>query len=155
MVLATTILLENFGYLQQPLAQGKKVLQKANNNKNIKVIMNEYSEKELKGLVGEFDFCLGTRLHFIVDATAMYVPSLIITNRSDYRVHGIIGEMLNQKQWIYDLEKLDHDSLLAKIDEGWSFREKTRSELRDIIEETKRQTLLNGELLRDVLREDI
>ena len=130
----------------------RKVFQVIENKLKVKIIMNEYTAEELRGLTGKFDFCLGTRLHFIVDSCSMLVPSIMITNHDDYRTYGIFGEMLGQNKWIFNVEDMNYADLVEMIKKGWESRENTRTKLKVAIELAKRQTLENAKLLNDLIK---
>ena len=128
----------------------RKVLENVVNKEKVKLINNEYSAEEVKGLAGKCEFCFGTRLHFIVDASSMGVPFIILTNRTDYRVHGIVGEMLGQKEWIHDIEDLTEENFIERINQAWKLKEITRKKLEEKTNEINKKVLLNGELLKDL-----
>jgi len=130
----------------------KEVYNKVKHKDKVKVITTEYSPEELKGLIGKFALFVGMRLHSVVDAVSMNVPSIMLSDSSDYRAHGIIGKMLGQEKWVYNMENFHSDKLIIKINELWNAREKVKSELASKIDLVKKQTMFNGELLARVIQ---
>ena len=132
----------------------KDIFQMAKNKPKIKVIVNEYTASELKGVIGQFDLFIGERAHSVISSTSMYVPSLSITFSLDPRTHGIIGKMLGQEKWVYNIEKFDFNTLVSKINNLWLGREKAKRDLITKVDAVKKRAMLNGELLKNLLRSD-
>jgi len=121
-------------------------------NKNrVRVLIKEYSPEELKGLVGQFDLFIGARVHSVIGALSMGVPSYTLTSSSDRRAYGLIGKMLKQEEWIYNVKNLNADKLLAHITDLLSASGKIRKDLPPIISSAKEKALLNGRLLKTLL----
>jgi len=125
------------------------VFQRCHNKIQVKLITTEYSAAELKGLIGKFDFFIGERLHSVINAMSMGVPSIVISNAADQRLDII--RMLGQDEAICYIENLDKDALLARINNAWSRRESIKEELRGQVEIAREQAELNGKLLRELL----
>lgn len=127
----------------------------ANGTKNpsrVKVVQTEYSPEDLKAVVGVFDLFVGHRLHSVVDAITMHVPSIMMSHSNDFRAHGIVGTTLGQSEWIYNLENLQTDTLCARIDELWNLREEVRKGLAESVKSARKQVKKNGYLLASVLK---
>lgn len=114
-------------------------------------INGDYSASELKGMIGCFDFFIGARTHSVIGATSMGVPSIVLSYPKDFRTYGIIGDMLGQSRWVYNIELLQEHDLIEMIKSAWASRDETARQLRDIITNIKERTLLNGKLLKDML----
>jgi len=119
------------------------------NKGKIKIITNEYSPEELKGLIGKFNFFLGERLHSVINAMSMFVPSIALSYSSDTRLDII--KMIGQKKAIYYVEELNAYSLLEKINKMLLQKEKIIKELKLQIQITKEKSLLNGKLIKKML----
>ena len=127
----------------------KDIFQIVKNKNRVKVITNEYAADELKGLIGQFDLFIGERIHSVVNAMSMCVPSIIIDRFTDERL-GII-RMVGQENAIYYVENLNADTLLSKINDTWSKRDKIKKDLRSQIEIIQERAMLNGKLLKELL----
>ena len=125
------------------------IFQLCKNKNRVKVITNEYGAEELKGLIGQFDLFIGERIHSVINAISMCVPSIAMSYSTDQRL-GII-KMVGQENAICYVEGLDANTLISKIDEIWSEREKIKSELKSKIEIIKERAMLNGKLLKELL----
>lgn len=126
------------------------ILERASQKEKIIIIRNEYNPMELKAMASCFDMTIGTRLHFTIDATSTYVPSMLITHKEDFRCHGIVGKMLGQGRYLYNIESIDHRTLITMAQELWSNRVATRKELGDRVSVLKHDTLKHGERLKEI-----
>jgi len=131
----------------------RNILNLMQNKHKVVLITKEYSPQELKGLMGFFDLFIGARVHSVVGALSMGVPSITLTKPSFYtmRPYGIIGGTLNQKDWIYNIENLEPENLLSRIIDLLSLRNEVRKNLVPEIESAKKKALLNGKLLKALL----
>jgi len=127
----------------------KDIFQKCQNKEKVKVITNEYSAAELKGLIGQFNLFIGERLHSVINAMSMGVPSIVISNSADQRLDII--RMLGQDDAICFVENLDSEAVLAKINDIWSKRDRIKEELKSQVEIMRERARLNGRLLNELL----
>lgn len=125
------------------------IYEKCRNKKRVNVMKTEYSPEDLKGLMGNFDLFIGERLHSVIGAMSMEVPSIVLSNLSDQRLE-IIKEM-GQENSICYVENLYKEDLMLKIDETWTERAKIKADLQKQIPSVKEKSMKNGELLRRLL----
>ncbi len=125
------------------------IFQRCNNKARVKVITNEYGAEELKGLIGQFDFFIGERIHSVVNAMSMCVPSIALSHSADQRL-GII-KMLGQEDAICYVENLDANALVSKINDIWAKKDEIREELKWQTEIMRERALLNSKLLKELL----
>ena len=125
------------------------IFQRCNNKDRVKLISNEYGAEELKGLIGQFDFFIGERMHSVVNAMSMCVPSIVLSHSTDQRL-GII-KMLGQEEAICYVENLDADALVARIEDVWAKRDEIKEKLKWQTEIMRERALLNGKLLKKLL----
>lgn len=131
----------------------REIYNKTVNKYKVVVLTKEYSPDELKALMGVFDLFIGGRVHSVVSALSMGVPSITLTigGSSDRRAYGIIGKTLKQEKWIYNIEGLDLDKLLSMIITLLSLHDEVS---KDTVLQTrivKKKALLNGKLLKALL----
>jgi polysaccharide pyruvyl transferase WcaK-like protein len=117
---------------------------RARHKENIFVLRSNYSAPQLKGLAAKLHMTLGTRLHFTIDAVSQGVPSLLITNKDDIRCHGIVGEMLGLKEYLYNIEEIESGTLIAIVQHMWKYNDKLRQELSARIPELESLTYQHG-----------
>jgi len=116
---------------------------------NVVQITNEYDANELKCLIGQFDMFIGERLHSVVNAMSMKIPSIVICNSTDQRLDII--RLFGQDNAICFAENLECKVLLSKINYIWSNREKIKEELTMQIQSATELSMHNGKLLKDIL----
>ncbi len=115
----------------------------------IKLITNEYGPSELKGIIGRLDFFIGERLHSVIGALSMNIPSVIITYKGDRRIDII--KMLKHDKFIITVEDLKLNNLKSKLDELWDNKDEIVFNLnqnRDIVQNKSRR---NGLILKCLL----
>lgn len=129
----------------------KEICNAMKNKHKVRVIINEYSPEELKGLMGQLDLLISSRVHASMSALSMSVPTYTLTHSSDRRAYGLIGKMLKQEKWIYNVENLNADVFFKLITELLSDSSRIRKNLSSIVNSAKQKALLNGRLLKALL----
>lgn len=83
-----------------------------------RIIKNEYDDKTLKGIIGQTDFAIGLRYHFIVFATTMQVPSIGLYLDQYYamKMRGIL-EFMGQEKYACDLEKTSSSEIIQLVED--------------------------------------
>lgn len=127
------------------------IYRRLNKNRMVSIIKNEYSPQEIKGIMGRFDLFIGERLHAVFNAISMGVPSIVVSFPNDYRASGIIGEALDEYRLLYNIEYLQYDSFIEKINEIWNIRGQVKSDLLIKMKKIRENAFLNGILIRDLL----
>ena len=118
------------------------------NKDKIRLIDNEYSPEELKGVIGQCDLFIGARMHANIAATSMCVPTLAIAY--SHKSYGIM-RMLGMEKYVLDFRTMTFDEMTARIDDLWVNREKIRTELVSNVKTVKERALYNGELVKALL----
>lgn len=116
-----------------------------------RVIMKEYSTEELKALIGQLDILIGARIHSVIAALSLGVPSCIISRKGDSRVDGLIGGLFKQSRWILGMQQMELDTLVRLILDLLENATAIRTELQSISSSVRRRSLSNGDFLRRVL----
>ena len=119
------------------------------NKGKVKVITTEYTAEELKGLIGKCDLFIGERIHSVIGAISMGVPSLAVSQASDRRLK-IISGVFKEKDLVYEIDTLNESSLLSKIIEIWNQREIIKERLTKKAETLSQGAMKNGELLKEI-----
>lgn len=123
----------------------------ATNKHKIRLITNEYSAQELKGLLGELDLLISERTHAVIAALSMGTPSIAISRRSDTRSQALVGKMMSQENAVYDIEELKFGTLVKHISSLLSTGSRKRTSLKRTAKLVKQKAMLNGKLLRNLL----
>lgn len=125
-----------------------KIRERVVNKSRIKLIKNEYSPEELKGVISLFDMFIGARMHSNIAALSMHVPTVAISWSHKY---SEIMKMVGQEKHVYSIAKNDFDELTSKVDSVWHNRNEIRKKLATEIEVQKKLALLGGKLVKDLV----
>lgn len=136
----------NGGYDDRDM--GEKILTEINDKNMVKLIRGDYSPEQLKGIIGEFNLFIGSRMHANIASTTMYVPTVAIGWSHKY--YGIM-KMLGQENYVCDLKKMTFEELCSKINDAWTNREEIRNELISKVKIAKKSSLSSIYLLKDLL----
>lgn len=126
-----------------------RIVLEVKNKSKVKIIKNEYTPQELKGIIGQCDLFIGARMHATIASTSMLVPTVGIAY--SHKMHGIIGKMLGQEKYVLDIKDLDYESLISKINDAWENREEIKKELEMKIPMIKEKAMLNGKLVKELV----
>jgi colanic acid/amylovoran biosynthesis protein len=120
------------------------------NKCNTKIITNEYSPEELKGLFGRLDLLITTRVHAAINAISMGVPVCIIALRrdEDERPYSILGKTLGLNEFIYNIHNIKGEDLFLLIEKLLKLSRKMRKQVLRKIDSAKKKAELNGKLLK-------
>jgi colanic acid/amylovoran biosynthesis protein len=133
---------------------GYDILKKMKNKAGFKVISNEYTPQELKGLMGQFDIFVGDRIHALISALSMGVPCCALAYRSDRRPYNLVGEDFEQKKWIFEVDTFEANALFRLLTELISASTEIRETLPPITQRARKRAVRNGQLLKALLTRD-
>lgn len=127
---------------------GTDIYDEVRNKHKVKVLINDYTAAEIKGIISQCDLLIGARTHSVIAAISMCIPSILMAGS----VHkpGIMTEILDGGKWVYN-ETLDFNALISKINELWAERRKIKEDLKPKVESVKERALLNGELVKQLM----
>jgi colanic acid/amylovoran biosynthesis protein len=124
------------------------IYQSVQNKRRLKKITKEYTAEELKGLIGQLDMFIGERLHSIVGAVSMYVPSIAILFPSAR--NELLAGILDKKH-VCNIETMDFDSLVLKINGVFIEKEEIKRSIPGKMRTMREHALTNGRLLKNLL----
>jgi len=127
------------------------VRERCANKKNVTIIRNNYSQSQLRGMAKRLNITVGTRLHFTIDALCHHVPSLLITHTGEYRCHGIIGDMLGQDKYVYNIENITADGLIQLFTELWKNHDHVKKDLTQLLPSIMAETMKHALAAKDTL----
>lgn len=129
----------------------KKIYNLIENKKKVVLMTKEYLPEEMKGLIGVVTIFIGGRIHSVISALSMGVPSITLTRSSDLRAQGMIGKMFKQEEWVLEIEELEFDKFLSKINTLLSIRNELSEKLKLQTSFLEEKALLNGKLIKALL----
>jgi len=127
-----------------------EIYSKVNCKEKVKLIVNEYSPEETKGIISHCEMFIGVRMHACIAALSTCVPTIALAygHKSD----GIIGRMLGQEKYVLNAANLNYDMLILTINEVWTLREEIRNDLQIKITAVHKKAERNFALMRDFLK---
>jgi|GEM_PF-1150180 len=127
----------------------RDILELCQNKNKIRLISAEYTASDLKGLIGDCDLFVGERLHSVINALTMQVPSVVVVPALDQRL-GII-KMIGQEKAIFNIKDFDEVTLFNKINDIWKKRTDIRNELTGQATIYQNRARQNGTILQELL----
>jgi len=125
------------------------IFNKIKNKSDVHTIKGEYNPEDLKGIIRLSDLFIGMRMHSMIAATSQCVPTVAIAY--SHKTRGIIGKMLEMEEYVLDINNLDYETLISKINNAWNNREEIRKEFEKKIPEIKNKAMCNGKLVAEFL----
>jgi len=153
-----TIVCITHTYQDAPITQ--RVYQEVRNKQKVRLLPTNLSASEIKGIIGICDMLISSRFHALVASTSLAVPSLGMVSYSKVKFHGIIGEMMGQKNYLLDIDNaFDYDAFFAelksKVKDLWTNRGLIAEDLKARGRMAKEQVLLNGSLIRELVNSSL
>ncbi|MHA1402037.1 MAG: polysaccharide pyruvyl transferase family protein, partial [Candidatus Heimdallarchaeaceae archaeon] len=128
----------------------RDILERMERKDRVMLVEVEYSTPQLKAFMAMMHAFIGARIHSVINALMMGVPSCTIATRGDVRATGLIEKNFQQGQWIYYVDELQSSTLLEHLVSMIH----NRNSIREHIEKRKKmivsRALLNGVLLKQV-----
>lgn len=122
-----------------------KIKNKVKHKDNVTRVDNmKYDHPELMGILGQLDMFIGMRLHSIVMAATMNTPIIGIIYVD--KVRSFI-KMMGQEDKVIEFEDLNVENFVSKANELWLQKEKTKNELKPVIEELQQKAHSSSNIL--------
>lgn len=86
-----------FKHLENDLDLAEELYSLIMHKKSFKILKNEYTPQEMKGIFGQMDFCILTRLHSVIMASLMDAPFICISY--DNKVTQFV-KMIDKEDWL-------------------------------------------------------
>ncbi|MEM4143006.1 MAG: polysaccharide pyruvyl transferase family protein [Candidatus Bathyarchaeia archaeon] len=127
----------------KPIAE--KVLKMMQYSDGTNVIMHEYNDRIIKGIIAQMDLAVGLRYHFIVFAVNSGVPSVGIYLNYYYlmKIKGILT-LVDQGKYAFDIEELSLKDLEGAVDDAFQNRAYIRKKLTERTESLGQASLFSA-----------
>ncbi len=126
--------------------EAEAVFEMVQSKTKVKVLTGEYTACEIKGIIGQCEIFIGTRMHACVAAVSQLVPTLAIAY--NYKFYGMM-RWVGQEKWVCD--RTATAELIPKIDELWERRRSIRKELSIKLPIVKEYAFRHAELASELL----
>lgn len=106
------------------------------NKDKIKLIREDYTPQEMKGIIGKCDLFIGARMHACIGALSMGVPTINISYHHKSRE---IMAMFGLEENVLSGQEVNYDNLRQRIDKTWMNRHQIKlgmaSKLSQVVEQ--------------------
>lgn len=126
----------------------RDVFRRVKNKQRTRMIRNEYTPEELRSVIGRFDFFIGMRMHAIIQALSMQVPTIGIDHLD--KVRGIMT-MAGQGRLVCRADTLNLNELLAKVKLAIQNKDKIKETLASRVKILQKKSTLNTILVKKLL----
>ena len=92
----------------------------------LQLISEEYDEHEMKHLIGQCDFFLGSRMHSCIAALSQGVPAVGLAYSKKFL--GVL-RTIGAERLVVDLRELDAKKIMALVEAAYMSREETAAQL--------------------------
>ncbi|BDQ35474.1 polysaccharide pyruvyl transferase family protein [Pseudodesulfovibrio portus] len=131
----------------------RRVLEACKHKDQMVAIEDDLSVSTLKSMQLHCAFFTGERTHSCIGAASVLTPFLSLTYEDDHRTWGILGEMVGAKEWIYNISKMEKETLTAAFDNAWDNKKKIVAHLEERIPQVVDNSMMNGHHLKQLLSE--
>lgn len=118
------------------------------NKEGCYVISEKYNVEEIMGIIKEMELIVAMRLHSLIYAATQQVPMVGLSY--DPKVDGILRSI--GMDYVCNVEKLEYNDLIEKIDYVWNNRIDIKEQLRKQDEELKNKALSNVTMALELLK---
>lgn len=113
---------------------------------NVKVLSNLYSPREFKGMLGELDLFISTRMHASILATMMGTPTITINTQP--KLKGYM-QMIHQSPWACEVKDFTVEMANKLVEDILANSAQVRTSLEKAKCEVKGRVIMAAKLLRD------
>lgn len=110
------------------------------------VLKGQYTSRQMIGLISQFEFAIGMRLHFLIFSALANVPFVALPYAS--KVAGLV-EDLNME--MPPINNVNAGRLIATIDRSWDYRKDIQKKTQEALPDLKRRARQTNQLLLDLL----
>lgn len=93
----------------------REVKKLSSHSQSIVLIEDNYSARELKGLITRLDFLVSQRLHAVIAAASAATPFIMVSVKEDYRAHDILEHTIGEPDLAYNLNTPTIDGFLSRF----------------------------------------
>jgi len=102
------------------------------------VVRGRYDQSEIKWIIGQCDFFLGSRMHACIAAISQCIPTVPIAYSKKFI--GVM-ETVGMDPYVADPRTMDAEEILAVVDKTWSERDAIKAQLEKKMPEVRERVL--------------
>ena len=116
----------------------KIIKQRLNTKEALQIVEEDLSPVQIKTLISSFEIFVGTRMHSNIFATSMNVPTVAIAYEK--KTNGIM-EMLNLSDYVINIEEINSENLINKVEMAIKNKESIKENLKIKIKQIRKEIL--------------
>jgi len=136
------------GYHADDRKVAHQVMQCMEQKKAASVLDDVLMPWQMREVLGNLDLLLATRMHALILATTMYVPSVGISY--EFKIDEYMNR-IGQGELVCDIQTLSHEELVSKIDNAWRHRWDIREALKRRIPILVRRSHRNATIAKELV----
>ena len=117
--------------------------------RRVRLITAEYDQHELKGIIGQFDFFVGSRMHACIAALSQGVPCVGVAYSMKF---GGVFESVGMEEWVVDARSSTNEEAVARIVSLYHQRNGVRQELSKRADQARQELT---RIFRDLVNQNI
>jgi len=127
---------------------GMDILREVKRKEGFLVIKKDYSPQELKGIIGTLDCLISFRMHPVIFASSLLVPSIIVAFNP--KAYGLM-RMLGLEKNVIHVDEIQEDLLVASIERCLQESQYMKKNLKSVIPHLQERALMNVKMLEQIL----
>lgn len=125
-----------------------QIYKKVYNKEHFKMLLGNYTSEELKGVIGNCDLFISSRMHPIIAALSMNVPTIAISY--SHKMPSLM-HMVGQDAFVFDLNDITFEAMRLKIDSIWEDRKTIKKDLLYKADFMRKMGMHNAEILKQLI----
>ena len=113
------------------------------------VLEKLYSPKELKGIIGQMEMFIASRMHSCIFSTGMAVPTLALNYQ--FKLYEYM-KLLGMEEMTCDFDRVSFDRVRPLADSLWADRNQIRKQLEQRIQALSKASLRSAGLVGELLK---
>lgn len=107
----------------------EQILSAIKDPNNLFALQQEMTPQELKGVIGKSEIFVGSRMHSVIAAVSLSVPSLVM--QYSHKSGGMM-KFLGMDEFVWDVQN-DYEKLTEKTHELWNRRQAVRTKFKEMM----------------------
>lgn len=126
-----------------------RIIYRESENDKVYLLEGNFSPRELKWLISQADFFVGSRIHACIAALSSGVPTIVFIPHSDHRSLGFMSEFGLQDVVVDPYSK---ESLLFKFKKYYQRKDELRKAIILKLPQLRKRASLNTKVVRGILK---
>jgi len=104
----------------------------------VSVVEGPYNQNEIKYIIGQCDFFIGSRMHSCIAALSQCVPAVGLAYSDKFK--GVF-ETVGTERFVIDLRRTSRDKVIGIVEDALTEREQISNQLETLVPEVKSKTM--------------